>query len=239
MPVNHCNGIMRRLKTSFPGCELSAVVALVIIGFGVYLRSAGLDGLQFWIDEARWAIFALDGEFRGLRPPAYMWLSQFIASYIPGEPGWRLLSWLSGVLTLPVFYLVLRQVFLNRWIAVFGLLVLAVHPAAIDMSREFKPYALELFLHVLMVLLALAYASRASFPALAAVISVAIFAPLFTWSIVFVYPGVFLVLGYVVWQRGQISHLAIVGLGAMASLVMLLALYFLHVQGYEGTHAGY
>jgi hypothetical protein len=104
--------------------------------------------------------------------------------------------------------------------------VIALHPAAIDFSKEFKPYSLSLTLHATLLFLTLRYASDGSVKTLLGVLLAAAGGTLFAQDLVFAYPGVFLVLGIRALARPR-RDLPLVVLGAGIVIATLALQYWL------------
>ncbi len=206
---------------------------------GVGLRLAGyFGGIELWWDEAFWAIRIAEGGPTANRPLGYVWLSRWLIELRNTEPVIRSVSLLAGILSLPVLLAVCRKAGLSRLTSLFGLFILAAHPAAIDLAREFKPYALELLLHLVLLWLAFAFLKspqtwRLGLLALAATVA----APL-SWSIVVLYPGLFTIVALSAWRRRSLSQLLITAGGAVTTLGVLLVAYRVQRQGVV-TKPGY
>ncbi len=72
--------------------------------------------------------------------------------------------------------------------------VIALHPSAIDLARDFKPYSLGLAFHLGVAVLALDYLKARSARKLWLTLGLAMLGVLFAQDIIFVYPGLFLAL---------------------------------------------
>lgn len=213
------------------------VAALTLIGLGVVLRLAGyFGGIEFWWDEAMWAIRIAEGEPTGIRPLGYAWVSRWLIDLRNTEPVVRSVSLVAGALSLPVFLAVCRQAGLSRLTSLFGLFVLAVHPAAIDMTKEFKPYALELLLHLLLLWLAFSCLRSCETWRLLWMSLLAAIAPLFSWSIVVLYPGLFVILAADAFRRRRLPQLLATAGSAVVSAGVLLTAYWLQLRGSRPNH---
>ena len=103
--------------------------------------------------------------------------------------------------------------------------VLALHPAAIDLAKEFKPYSASLCGHLVVLFCVLRYLATQRARDLALALVAALVANLFAQDLVMAYPGTFLVLGWDTFTR-QRGRLPWVVAGALALVVALLAQYW-------------
>jgi hypothetical protein len=214
--------------------RLFLVTALLLIAMGVALRLVGyFGGIEFWWDEALWAVRIAEGEAASHRPLGYVWVSRWLIDLRNTEPVIRSVSLFAGVVSLPVFLAMCRQAGLSRLTSLFGLFVLAVHPAAIDLTKEFKPYALELLLHLLLLWLAFSFLRSHEMWRLALMCLAATLAAPFSWSIVVLYPGLFAIVALSVFRRRSIPQLLTTLGGAVTTLGVFLAAYLAQRQGVQ------
>jgi hypothetical protein len=214
------------------GSHLYVATASVLLLMGVVLRVLGyFDRIEFWGDETGWALRIALGGPSTIRPVGYAWVSKWLIDLRNTEPVVRSLSFVSGILSLPVFLGMCRQAGLSRPVTLFGLFILAAHPAAVDLTKEFKPYALELFLHLLLLWLAFVVLRLEKTGTLVALCLAAAIAPLFSWSIVVIYPGLFLTIAACALHGRRLSALLVALGGAMATLGILLAIYLVRLRG--------
>ena len=228
-----------RVLPAHPRAWLFLVAALLVIAMGVVLRLAGyFGGIEFWWDEAMWAIRIARDEPTSLRPIGYVWVSRWLLHLRNTEPVIRSVSLVAGVLSLPVFLAMCRKAGLSRLTSLFGLFVLAAHPAAVDLTKEFKPYALELLLHLLLLWLAFSFLRSHETWRLALMCLAATVAAPFSWSIVVLYPGLFATAAFSAFRRRSIPQLLATLGGAVATLGVFLVAYLVHRGGYE-PNTGY
>jgi hypothetical protein len=201
------------------------VVAGVLVLGGMVLRTLGYFELEFWMDEAMWARNFASGEPGLLRPPGYAWISTKLIELRATEPVIRSLSYAAGLVSLPLLLVTLRFAGLRRVLILFGLFILAVHPAAVTFAKEFKPYALELSLHLCLLATAFAYARSARWAPLIGLSALAAVVPLFAWSVVVLYPGLFLALAIVSLRRGDRAKLAATAVGFLVTAAVLVWMY--------------
>jgi len=227
-------------RTTRAGREfrLYVVAAPLLLLIGTVLRVLGyFDGIEFWGDETGWALQIAQGGSTSIRPVGYVWVSKWLIDLRNTEPVVRSVSLVSGILSLPVFLGMCRQAGLSRPVTLFGLFILAAHPAAVDLTKEFKPYALELFLHLLLVWLAFFFLRTQKTWQLVVLCLAAAVAPLFSWSIVVVYPGLFLTIAVCALRERRLSTVLVTSGGGVVTLGMLLAVYLVRVQGREQSAA--
>jgi len=195
------------------------------------------------MDESSWALllFENSGADDSLRPIGFLAAVRTLGGVLgPSECVLRALPWAAGIgatLLTPALASRLYAGLPARLLLV-GILVL--HPAAIDLSKEFKPYSISLTLHLSMMLLTLRYAELRTGRALAAVAGVAFCGMFFAQDLVFAYPGTFLVLAGVAFG-GRREHLAWIVAAAALVIAGLLAQYVLiwrHMDAGESTYWG-
>lgn len=211
---------------------LAAGAATMVCLLGVFLRLSGWfdQHLGFWNDESVW-VGKLAGGEDGLRPLGYAALARWIIDWRATEFWLRSPSLLAGCLTLPLLWVLLRSAGCGRSVSLLGLLIWAVHPWCVAFSNEFKPYAVELFVHVSVGWLALRYTQRPTWLRLGLVALPTLAGPLFAWNAVFFVPGVLLAAALAQLRRrryGQLGGLA--GVTAAGSGV-LLWIYLTKLRG--------
>jgi hypothetical protein len=203
-----------------------AVAAAAVLLVGVVLRLLGMFSLELWSDEARWCEHLLIGTGTWFRPVGYMWLTKQILALEINEPLLRSLSTVAGIAQLPLVYVALRHLVKRPVVAVVGTWLLAIHPVAVAMSKEFKPYAVEAMLHSALVVFALLYLRSKSARWLAALLITALVAPFLAWTVVFAYPGVFLVVGVGALRDKRLAHLGATAVACVGTLGILIAMFF-------------
>ena len=164
----------------------------VILAFALFFRSQGyFDGnISFWWDEADWAHRLLTkplGEVIRIRPIGYMFLTKLLVNAIStDETIFRLLSYLSSILALPLVYLIAKRLWNSRLIIFLLLFLAAFNPNLITFAKEFKPYALDFFVHCALISLVLAYLGTKRNGFLYGLLLCAIAGVFFSYTIVFV-----------------------------------------------------
>jgi hypothetical protein len=208
---------------------LSALtIACVLVGVALRLRGFLFDATAFWLDECQWAMNIMTRPLsqNWVRPIGFVAVSRVLASlFSPTELALRALPWAAGITTVLVSPAVARWLFRAPGARLLFVAVLALNPCAIDFSKEFKPYALGLLLHLSLATFAIRYARTKRPSHLAAALTTAVLGGLFTQDLIFAYPGVFLVVGWEAW-RSRREHLPAVVACAFVVIGALLAQYF-------------
>jgi 4-amino-4-deoxy-L-arabinose transferase-like glycosyltransferase len=204
---------------------------LILVGLGLLFRARGFlfRVSPFWLDECSWAVFLFDQRFGddNLRPVGFMAVSEAVAHNLSAsESALRTLPWLAGVATTLMAPFIARRLYTERAAQLLFVAIIALHPAAIDFAKEFKPYSVSLALHATLLLLTLRYVADGNLKTLLGVLLAAGVGNLFAQDLVFAYPGVFLVLGIRALSRPR-RDLPLVILGAAVVIVTLGLQYWL------------
>jgi hypothetical protein len=173
--------------------------ALVAAGFLVRMRGYFWHASAFWLDECTWAMFTVERPLAELaiRPVGFMWVSRLLGTNIAlTEPVLRFMPWLAGMITVALSPALARRLFVNPAARLLFVAIMAFHPGAIDLSKEYKPYSCSLMLHLLIVLLALRYVDTRRARDLCWLLFGATVGGLFAQDLLFAYPGVFLLAAY-------------------------------------------
>jgi 4-amino-4-deoxy-L-arabinose transferase-like glycosyltransferase len=135
-----------------PGIEW--LVASVVVATA--LRCLRLEQNSLWFDEvtslltaraplAELPAVALEGH--ALNPPLYFWLLHVVLSVLgESETALRLISVIAGILTIPLMWLLAREITGSTRAANLSGVLLAIHPLHIWFSQEARPYALLVLL---------------------------------------------------------------------------------------------
>jgi hypothetical protein len=224
--------------------ERAALVATVgIVLFGLALRARGylFGGHPLWLDECAWAVYLIQHRHGddNLRPIGFMAVTHLFAVIAsPSERVLRALPWACGVVSTLVSPALARRLFDGRAARLMFVAIVALHPAAIDLTKEFKPYSVSLTLHVLLLFGTLRYATSLRSRDLAFSLLVAGVGQLFAQDMVFAYPGAFLVLGWEAFRR-QKTHLYWVLGCALAIVLGLAAQYYFIWRNIPATESTY
>ncbi len=202
--------------------------ALVAVGFLLRMRGYFWHASAFWLDECMWAMFTVERPLAELaiRPVGFMWVSRLLGTHIAlTEPVLRFMPWLAGMLTVAMAPALARRLFVNPAARLLFVAIMAFHPAAIDLSKEYKPYSCSLMLHLLLVLLALRYLDTRRARELGWLLFGATVGGLFAQDLLFAYPGVFLLAAYTALRERRKQLLPIVGVAALI-LGLIVFQYF-------------
>jgi hypothetical protein len=213
--------------------RLLRLFTFALIALGLYLRCRGVligPTLALWNDESQWLVFLKTQPLTDLliRPIAFMGLTKLlVAVFPPTEFVVRFLPWLGGLIAVVLSPALARRLCESTPARVLVVAVIALHPTAIDLGRDFKPYSLGLALHMGVLILACNYVTRGRSRDLLSVLLVAMLGVLFAQDIVFVYPGLFITLIAVAWKQSRRRHLLAIAGSAVGTLAILLGLYFM------------
>jgi hypothetical protein len=220
----------------------AAAVALAL-GVGMYFRTVGVftHRFSFWLDEAVWAqlVTRADWYRHAIRPLGYLATSRLLVHLHDTELPLRMLAYVPGMLSLVLFFLVLRAVLKSRLLIVAGLLIVATHPALIDYSREYKPYALSVCVHLALVLSTIRYLQAPSSGRLALAAGLACMSPLWAVDAVFALPPVFALLFVRAYQERAWRHVTALGVLMIVALTITIGLYAFIWHAEAGTARAY
>ncbi len=170
---------------------------LLLLGVLLRLR-AYLSNRSLWLDEA---MLALNIRNRGfveltrpldmdqIAPVGFLWLEKAMVLLL-GDTEWalRLVPLLCGIALLPLAYAAVRQC-ANSRLAAGVLAGLAVHPQLVYFSQEVKPYGIDAFAVVLVMLVAAFTAHELSSRQRWTAVGVVAVLPWFSLTSVFAIPG--------------------------------------------------
>jgi mannosyltransferase len=149
--VDSEGGSVGRLLSRAGALLLPGRLIWLVVLIGGLLRLYRYDALSLWVDEGLTAgfgrlpwdtVLGLHGAYE-THPPLYFALVKVAGLIAPELAAGRLVSVLSGTLTLPILYaLGLRLI--GRWGALIAAGVLALSPLHIWYSQEARPYAFSM-----------------------------------------------------------------------------------------------
>jgi hypothetical protein len=207
----------------------SAMTVTVVLG--VWLRARGyvFSTISLWLDEAAWARFLLEKPLikHIFRPIGFMAVTKLLTDvFSPSETVLRFLPWSAGIATTLMAPFLARRLFRSEAARLLFVAVLALDPASIDLSKEFKPYAVGIALHAGILLLALKYSQTGQARDLAFLLALVLPASLFAQDVVFAYPGVFLLIAIEALRERRFRHLAATGAVGATTVLLLGACYY-------------
>jgi hypothetical protein len=170
------------------------MAALIVAGVVLRVRGYLTAPISLWEDEATWAVRLLEGRmlWNSIRPPGFIAVCKLLVFLLgASEIGLRALPWLAGLGTLLMAPALANRLWSSPAARLLFVAVIALHPGAIDLAKEFKPYSVSLALHMGLLLLALRYTQGRSTAVLAALMGTAFVSNLFAQDCVFSYPAVF------------------------------------------------
>jgi mannosyltransferase len=134
-------------------------IILAMTVLGLFLRLYHLDYNSLWLDEAStlmvsktslleiWQI-SLSGEFH---PPLFHWITHLMLTFGQCEAILRLVPAVLGTLTIPVFYLIGKEL-RDRNVGIISAALLTVSYFGIFFSQEARAYSMVLFVFSLVLL---------------------------------------------------------------------------------------
>lgn len=208
------------------------LVTAVCLAAGLWMRVRGMlyDVSPLWLDEAAWAIRLVEEPLfeQYIRPLGFVAVAKALVQLFGMyELSLRFLPWAAGIAAMVLALPLSRRLFQAPGARLLFVAVIALHPAAIDHAKEFKPYSLSLGLHVACALFAITYYQTERPRWLVATLACAGLGILFAQDLVFVCPSVYLLAGYLAWKNGRKRELVGLAASALATAGLLLALYFL------------
>ncbi len=203
-----------------------------MVWLGIVLRSRGIwfgKIIPLWQDEATWALNLIQkdvGEY-AIRAPGFMLLSKLLVNVFGAyEATLRFAPWLAGVMVLVLAPLMARDLLRSPAARLLFVAVLALHPAAIDLAKEFKPYSIALLCHLVLLWSTVRYVRDGRRQDLLVAVIGAFVGILFSHDAVLAYPGTFGLLAWMAYRSRRWPHLGYLAAGAVASVVVLLVMFF-------------
>lgn len=205
-----------------------AMAALLL--YGAFLRTRGYlwNVVGVDVDEASWARRLIQNPMEELliRPPLFMGITKVLVQLFgPWESVLRFVSWSLGLLLLFLSPALAARLFGTAAARLFFVTIVALHPAAIDMAKEFKPYSPSLAVHLLLIWLALRYAALRRDRDLWRVLALAPLSVLMAQDIAILYPGLYLAL-LISAVASSRRHVVFVFAGGALTVLTLVGLYF-------------
>jgi len=143
--------------------ENFAVITVIFIGVLLRLRQY-LTGRSLWLDEAMLALNIVNRNFAGLlkpldydqgAPPGFLLVEKMFNVLLgKNELVLRLFPLMAGLVSLWLFYLLLRQITTSNVGLWIPLALFAVNPRLVYYSSEVKQYSLDVTVTIILLLLA-------------------------------------------------------------------------------------
>ncbi|WP_207425915.1 glycosyltransferase family 39 protein [Pedobacter sp. SYSU D00535] len=218
-----------------------------LIAIGVFFRLYHyLDNRSFWIDEiflatsfvnmSFWEMLTMPLENEQKAPVGYIILTKiFVMLFGPNEMALRLLSLLSGILTLFAFVPVARHFIMSRLGVVLAVGVIALSPPIIYHSVEAKQYSTGLLCSVLALLCFVKFHQNVSIKSL---LTWGLYGSLLLWfsfSMMFVLGGMAIALSLYYMYHKDWKRIAYLLIPFSIWLVTVVLNYFLFLQDYQDS----
>jgi len=205
-----------------------ATAALLLMGFAFRARGYLIGTIAFWEDEASWAMRLVDLPLseHTIRPLGFMAASKLLAQlFSPSETVLRAMPWLAGLASLSMAPFLAGRLFSSVAARLLFIAIIALHPAAIDLAKEFKPYSSSLALHMAFLLLGLRYLDTRRARDLAPLLGLLFLGTFISQDAIFAYPGLFALLLFEAFRARRGRQLLSIALTAVATLALLTAMY--------------
>ena len=232
-----------RLKAAWASPHLARVrenahegllVLTLTLGFLLRINSWLGHHISFWYDESMWAMRLLHLSLLDLsiRPIGFMWLTRLLVHAFGATEVWfRFLPAVGAIGSLLLMPYVASQLLRSKWLQLLLVFLFAINPALIDYANEFKPYSLEVLIHLVPIALYLRFkqtGERGWFYALLASLPLGF---LLAYNLTFAYPGVLLLCLFTAWhskdRRRLVAATLLSGMacvGTVTAIVYKLAL---------------
>jgi hypothetical protein len=219
------------------------VLLVLCLVAGALLRARGFlySARPFWVDEAAWSVRLLRSNLLepSIRPVGFTALIRLlVACFGARDMVLRLVPWLAGMAAMLVAVPLAEALLPSRAARLLFVGTIALHPVAIDYSKEFKPYSCSLFLHLLCALFAARYLQDRGTRSLILGILSGFLGIWFAQDLIFALPGYYLVAGAFAWRTARRSHLVTLGVGAVATIASIILLYFFFWRAVDVGPAG-
>ncbi len=123
----------------------TAIFSFIVIFLYFALRLIAIKSLPIFIDEATYAYWAEIGKFNMYerfislsdgKQPLFIWITTSLMGYIanPVAAG-RIVSLLSGLITMLGLFFLGKEIFDNKWVGLFSILIYALFPFALIYNR--------------------------------------------------------------------------------------------------------
>jgi hypothetical protein len=230
------NTIPSKIRTFFgekTGGELFFIFSLfVTVIMGIVFRSQGYfnGSISLWLDEAEWVFKLSDRPLLKnalMRPIGFLVATRFLISIVNNEITLRLMAYSASILSMPLIYLIAKEVFKSKLTVFLAVFIVSFNPVLINFAKEFKPYSLELFLHLLLLCLLLQFIKLKTAPLFYQLLFISAVTLLFAYNIVFLYPSLFLIVVCETYKEQKFPRLFFLLMAAFLLLgILLYAFYY-------------
>lgn len=146
------------------------ILLCLILIFGFCLRLKGfLSNPSFWLDESALGWNVLNKRyielfdklrFLQIAPPLFLIFSKFLVFITDSyhhvyrcDMVLRLIPFIFGNLSMIMFYFTAKKLTESQWAVLAGVVFIALNPVLINYCFEFKPYSLDVFASLLIILI--------------------------------------------------------------------------------------
>lgn len=144
--------------------KTNTIILGLIIFLGLFLRfGAYIQNPSFWFDESALAYNIISLKYIDLfgvlhlqqvAPPLFLILTKWVVSVFgTSEIFFRFIPFIFGCLSFIPFYYLLKTIFTKNSTIYFALFLFAINPKLIYYGLEFKPYILDVFFAISIMLL--------------------------------------------------------------------------------------
>jgi len=211
-----------------------AVLSSLLLGLWLRVWGYLIDPPSLWLDEAYWAVKAItrSAAEAQIRPIGFMQVTSWLIQVFgPRAALYRLMPFIASLVSLFAMTYVASQLFRSRWTILVAVLLFAIHPVALEMSAEFKHYGVEIGIYTLLIAAYLYYRSVRRLWTFAALLFLAWFSFLFSLTVIFAYPALFVLLAWEAFAEKKWWRLATVGTVAALCIATILTVYFITWKG--------
>jgi len=217
-------------KTPLERVVAALMVLFVLAGLAFRARGFLFEASAFWLDECVWAMNLTTRPLSQnlIRPPGFILISKALSvTFSPTETVLRALPWVAGIAVTLASPALARRLYQSLTSRLLFVAIICLNPAAIDFSKEFKPYSIGLLLHFSMILLALRYVETRRGRDLGLVLGGAALGCLFTQDLIFAFPGLFALLGLETFRKNRNHFFWVAGAAGLIVTVIAAQYFFL------------
>lgn len=159
---------MNEIKNKFKFKNIySLIICLIfIIAIGLRIYVCALNP-SLWFDEVALAMNVIDKTVLGCfgpllltqaAPPLFLILTKiFVKIFGLHDFSFRIVSFLASIASVFLFYAVVKEYFEKNWTRVVALFIWATSVQLLTYTKEFKPYSLDVFFVLLLLIFFLKY----------------------------------------------------------------------------------